>query len=162
MHKHTDRLPEGLEEVATRLRDERFQASPLELDRIKLAARTRAARPERRGGILRTRSITALVAMLFMVGGTGSVVAGGGGGSWGHDNAAKGQYKPPCKDDHGKGKGKGKGGQGNGGKHCDDSDDGHGGGHGGGGHGGGGGDSDGGHGGGGGYGGGHGKGSWKP
>jgi hypothetical protein len=92
-----DDIPEELAEVAARMRNERPQASALELDRIKLAAKSRVARHERRGGIvLRTRSITAVVAMLIMVGGTGSVIAGGGGGYGGGGNAGHGQYKPPC------------------------------------------------------------------
>ena len=90
-----DELPEDLADVAALLRAERPRASALELDRIKLAAASRAARHQRKGGlVLRTRSITAVVAMLIMVGGTGSVIAGGGGSSGG--DAGRGQYKPPC------------------------------------------------------------------
>jgi hypothetical protein len=93
-------LPEELADVAARMRNERPQASALELDRIKLAAKSRVARNERRGGIvLRTRSITAVVAMLIMVGGTGSVIAGGGGYGGGGD-AGHGQYRPPCGKKH--------------------------------------------------------------
>jgi hypothetical protein len=103
MPNHNE-LPEDLRDVAARLRSERAQASPFELDNIKLAAKSRAARHDRRGGVLRTRSITALVAMMLMAGSTGTVLAGGGGSGHG-GNAGHGQYQ--CKDNNGHGKGKG-------------------------------------------------------
>jgi hypothetical protein len=145
----TNRLTAELEEVAVRLREQRAELTPLELDRIKLRAKAGASRPAswipKKGMAMRARILTLVVACLLF----GGTAAGGlAGGSWGghNDNAGHGQYG--C-DSNGHGNGHGKGGKND---RCDDSDGGHQGGGGGKdsdrGHGGGGNNSDRGHGGG--------------
>src|SRR3954468_23461279 len=92
-----DNLPDDLQDVARRLREERREASPLELDRIKMDAMSRARSRSfvPRGG-LRSRLVVALTSLALVGGATGGVIAGTNGGkSNGKDNnAAQKQYKP--------------------------------------------------------------------
>ena len=96
-HWDENRLPDDLQRVADRLRDERTEASALELDQIKLRARRQSSgsagvRPK--GFVLRSRVLTVFVVVGLMAGTTGGVIATGGGGGGG--SSAKSQYKPGC------------------------------------------------------------------
>jgi hypothetical protein len=88
-HHDQERLPVELAEIAQQLRDERPQASPLELDRIKLEVQSRARRPaQRRESFMRSRLVitTMLVIGVLMSGaGAGLAVSGvSGDGSAGN------------------------------------------------------------------------------
>ena len=75
-------LPEDLAEIADRLRRERAEPSPLELDRIKLQAMSRAGRPSKRlskPGLVRTRLVTAVVASALLIAGAGAIGGATGG-----------------------------------------------------------------------------------
>jgi hypothetical protein len=120
-HSRHDPLPDGLRDIAELLQEQRVEATPLELDRIKAQAMRRASRRAsgnwvpRKGLGMRARVLTPLVAALLFGGTVAGGIAGGGGGKG--DNAGEGQYG--C-DGHG-----GKGGYGGyGGKRdrCDDDD----------------------------------------
>jgi hypothetical protein len=106
-----ERLPAELEEFGQRLRDERPQPSPLELDRIKTRAMTqasRAASPRMKGRPMKSRLASILVVAGLLVGGTSGVLAATGGipGSGGNSNsAANSQYCPPSSPGGGKPKG---------------------------------------------------------
>lgn len=95
-HWDENRLPDELRDVADRLREERPEASALELDRMKTRAMSAAARPSRQKGFaVRSRGLAIGLTLALMVGGTGGVIAAGGGGGGGN-SAAKSQYKPGC------------------------------------------------------------------
>src|SRR4051812_33432119 len=96
-------MPDEFGDVISRLEDERAQATPLELDQIKTRAMSRAqrraTRPTVRGAHMRRTFIVALATFSLMAGGTGAVIAGGGGKSDGDNdaddqgnNAGKKQY----------------------------------------------------------------------
>src|SRR5690349_17798225 len=98
-------LPDEFGDVAARLEAEREQATPLELDQIKLRAMSRAQRrassPRVRGAHMRRTLVVAIATFSLMVGGTGAVIAGGdsksdGNNGKGNDNkdnnAGKKQY----------------------------------------------------------------------
>src|SRR4051812_4181105 len=90
-----DNLPDELRDVARRLREERREATPLELDRIKMTAMSRArARSSAPRGRVRTRVVVALTSLALVGGATGGVIAAGNGGKSKDDNAAKKQYQP--------------------------------------------------------------------
>ena len=95
---HEDRLPEHLLEVADRLREERVQVSPLELDQIKLRARAQAARGRRsstlgrKGLPLRSRVVTLALTALLIGGTTAGGIAAAGGGGNGLSSGS--QYRP--------------------------------------------------------------------
>jgi len=76
--KHDPRMDE-LEGVAQRLRDERPQASPLELDRIKTTAMARAKAGTRRGTVGARRLAVAGLTVGLLAAGTGGVLAGQSG-----------------------------------------------------------------------------------
>jgi hypothetical protein len=94
----------GHDELIRRLRQERSQASGLELDRIKQRARAQAARSHapasrQQGGLfVKSRIVTlALVLGLMTAGTTAGVLAGGTDDLLGvANNAANDQYKPGC------------------------------------------------------------------
>ena len=90
-----EQLPHELEEIAARLREERPQASALELDRIKTRAMAQAATSRPKGLVLRSRSLAAMLTVALMAAGTGGVIAAGGNGN-GNGNASNSQYKPGC------------------------------------------------------------------
>jgi hypothetical protein len=104
------RLPDDLHEVAARLRQERAEATPLELDRMKLLAMRRAAQPvstpRRRGRMARSRLASPVLAAALLL--TGVVaIAGTTGGtpfSTGGSNAASvnSQYCPASSQQPGK------------------------------------------------------------
>ena len=101
-HGNEDHLPEDVREVAAWLRRERPRASALELDRMKLEARSRAARKPtgfglRRGKvrIMRAKVVTLmLVAGLMASGGTAAVIAGHDQGQGKSQDSGKSQYRP--------------------------------------------------------------------
>ena len=101
------RLPPELEELGNRLRDERPEATPLELDRMKTAAMARASRSfsrQGKGPIMKSRLAGVLVAGAVIVGGTGGVMAATGGnpGSGGSSaSAPNNQYCPPTSNNPG-------------------------------------------------------------
>jgi hypothetical protein len=105
---HEEKLPAELEEFGQRLRDERPQPSPLELDRIKtraMAQASRAASSRMKGTPMKSRLVSILVVAGLVVGGTGSVLAATGGipGSAGTSgSASKTQYCPPTSPGAGK------------------------------------------------------------
>jgi hypothetical protein len=101
INRDNDRLPDDVLDVVTQLRENRPEASALELDRIKQRARAQALRPSNRtkGHLLRSRLTVALLSLGLMVGGTSGVIAAKGGNGK-SNGAAKSQYKPgygPCK-----------------------------------------------------------------
>src|SRR2546423_14958148 len=101
MGDRTDQgLPQDLAEVGELLRENRATASGLELDQIKLQARTRARRRHgsqqlRRGVNVRSRGVTLVLTLLLLGGTTAGGMAWGGGGNDNGDGAAKAQYRPP-------------------------------------------------------------------
>ena len=74
-------VPEELHEVAARLRDERAEASALELDRAKLTAMTRGSRERRvkERHALRPRAASTVVAAALLISGVAWVGGGAGG-----------------------------------------------------------------------------------
>lgn len=101
MNRDHDHLPDDVLDVVQQLRENRPEASALELDRIKQRARAQALRPSNRtkGHLLRSRLTVALLSLGLMAGTTGGVIAAKGGNGKG-GGAAKSQYKPgvgPCK-----------------------------------------------------------------
>lgn len=104
------RHPDDLRDIAARLRQERPEATPLELDRMKLVAMKRAAgpvsTPRKRGRIARSRLASpALAAALLLAG--AAAIAGTTGGtpfSSGGSNAASvnSQYCPASSQQPGK------------------------------------------------------------
>ena len=128
---HGKRLPRDLEQIGERLREERPEASPLDLDRIKtLAIQRAAANAPMKGHGMKPRLVSVLVAAGILVGGAGGVMAATGGvpGS-GHSSSSSsndqygggggggGQDQQPCPPASGNGNGGGNGhghGQGNG------------------------------------------------
>jgi hypothetical protein len=97
------RLPAELHEVAERLRLERAEATPLELDRMKLLAMSRAAREDsrapRRSWIARSRLASPVLAGALLLAGVAAIAGGVGevpfssGGS--NASSANSQYCPP-------------------------------------------------------------------
>jgi hypothetical protein len=111
MPRKNDAHKDELQGVAQRLRSERPEASPLELDRIKTTAMSRANSGARRGVGAR-RLATAGLTVGLLAAGTGSVLAGGGSDP-SHGNAATAQYGNVCEAGNFNGNG---GNGGNGGK----------------------------------------------
>src|SRR4051812_44592507 len=96
------------ESLERRLRAERPELSPIELDGIKQRAMAKAARPGGRRMTLRMRLVSgALVAGLVATGG-GAVLAASGGSS-SHGSSANSQYCPPSSPAAGKPKHQGGG-----------------------------------------------------
>jgi len=100
-NSHEDRVPADLQHVVEMLREQRPEASPLELDRIKLRAKARGARTQpsfatRQKGLTMMRSRIAVTSMLTLgvfMSGTGATLAVSGiSGS-----AASAQYGTPPK-----------------------------------------------------------------
>jgi hypothetical protein len=108
-------LPAELEQFGEGLRDERPQASALELDRIKtraMAQAARAASARAKGPFMKARVASILVVLGLVMGGTGGVLAATGGvpGSGGSSGSASNdQYCPPSSNDAGKPKHEGGG-----------------------------------------------------
>jgi hypothetical protein len=108
MPRKHDAHKDELEGVAQRLRDERPQANPLDLDRIKTTAMARAKAGSARSGRAGTRRLAvAGLTVGLLVATTGGVLAGEGGhgkskGSSG-GNAANAQYGGECNISNGSG-----------------------------------------------------------
>ena len=102
MPRKHDAHKDELEGVAQRLRNERPQASPLELDRIKTTAMSRAQAGARRGGASARRFAIAGLTVGLMAAGTGGVLASVGSDST-HGNAATAQYGSACDTNNGNG-----------------------------------------------------------
>ncbi len=108
MPRKHDAHKDELEGVAQRLRTERPQASPLELDRIKTTAMSRAQAGARRGGASARRFAIAGLTVGLMAAGTGGVLASVGSDST-HGNAATAQYGSACDTNNGNGNSTGSG-----------------------------------------------------
>src|SRR3954471_23674519 len=93
-------LSQELADVGDLLRENRARPSALELDAIKLQAKTRASRRTRSSGQLRrgvnvrSRGVTAVLALLLIGGTTAGGIAGGGHDSGG-GSSSDAQYQPP-------------------------------------------------------------------
>jgi len=94
MRERHEQLPDDLAEVVVRLRAERVEATPLELDRVKQRVLATRRRPV--GGLRRARLTTAVMA-IGLVGTTGVAFAASGGpvDGAGDRPAASSQYCPP-------------------------------------------------------------------
>jgi hypothetical protein len=93
MRKETDKDFAEFDGVIDRLRADRHEASPLELDQMKTRAVSQATRHSTpRRGFMRTRLATLLVAGVITAGTTGGVIAHGGDGNSNGDNASNSQY----------------------------------------------------------------------
>jgi hypothetical protein len=95
MPRKYDARKDELEGVAQRLRDERPEASPLDLDRIKTTAMSRAKAGSRRGSAGARRLAVASLTVGLLAAGTGGVLAGQSHGKGG-GNAANAQYGGEC------------------------------------------------------------------
>ena len=113
MRRKNDAHKEELEGVAQRLRNERPEASPLQLDQIKMSAMSRAKAGTRRHKAGARRLATAGLTIGLLAAGTGGVIAGGGGGG-NHGNASNTQYGSNCIAGNGNGNGNAGDGNGNG------------------------------------------------
>jgi hypothetical protein len=102
MPRKHDAHRDELEGVAERLRSERPQASPLDLDRIKTTAMARAKAESRGGRVGARRFAVAGLTVGLMAAGTGGVIASSGSGST-HSNAAVAQYGSSCDTNNGNG-----------------------------------------------------------
>jgi hypothetical protein len=94
MPRKYDAHKDELEGVAQRLRDERPTASPLELDRIKTTAMSRAQAGTRRGRVGARRLAIASLTVGLLAAGTGGVLAHNSDQNGG--NAAIAQYGGNC------------------------------------------------------------------
>ncbi|MEK6228440.1 MAG: hypothetical protein AABM31_03825, partial [Actinomycetota bacterium] len=82
--------------MADRLRESRRVATPLELDELKLRARSQAARQRTSSGgsLMKSRlALTALIVVGAMMSGTGATLAISGSSS--SDNAPEAEYTTP-------------------------------------------------------------------
>jgi hypothetical protein len=105
MRRKNDADKEELEGVAQRLRNERPEASPLQLDQIKMSAMSRAKAGSRRHKAGARRLATAGLAIGLLAAGTGGVIAGGDGGHHGGGSisASNTQYDSECDISNGSG-----------------------------------------------------------
>ena len=106
MRRKNDAHKEELEGVAQRLRNERPEASPLQLDQIKTSAMSRAKAGTRRRSAGARRLATAGLTIGLLAAGTGGVIAGGGGhhhGGSGGTSASNTQYGGECNINNGNG-----------------------------------------------------------
>ena len=95
MDLHDEQLPDGLDPVVERLRACRADPSELEVDQLKQRILARAATSRTKGISMRSRVIAVLVGVGLVAGGTGGVLAAGGGAG-GNQSASQSQYKPGC------------------------------------------------------------------
>jgi hypothetical protein len=106
MRRKNDANKEELEGVAQRLRNERPEASPLQLDQIKMSAMSRAKAGTRRRSAGARRLATAGLTIGLLAAGTGGVIAGAnnkGGHSGGNTSASSTQYGGECNITNGSG-----------------------------------------------------------
>jgi hypothetical protein len=95
MQRKNDAHQDELEGVAQHLRNERPEVSPLELDRIKTTAMSRAQSGPARGRADARRLAVASLTVGLIAAGTGGVIASVGSGPT-HSNAAIAQYSANC------------------------------------------------------------------
>ena len=95
-----NRTPAELEQIETRLRADRYEASPLDLDRIKLQAIRQVERSRtslyarKKGSFMKSRlALTLVLVAGFMLSTTGATLAISG--SSGSGSASNSQYTPP-------------------------------------------------------------------
>src|ERR1700754_173139 len=104
-HSNRNRTPAELQEIENALRAERHEASPLELDRIKLQAIRQAERPRtslkaKKGTFMKSRlALTCLLVAGFMLSTTCATLAISGSSSSG--SAADNQYVQPHNEEGG-------------------------------------------------------------
>jgi hypothetical protein len=105
MRRKNDADKEELEGVAQRLRNERPEASPLQLDQIKTSAMSRAKAGSRRHSAGARRLATAGLTIGLLAAGTGGVIAGQDGHGHGGSNtsASNTQYGGECNINNGNG-----------------------------------------------------------
>jgi hypothetical protein len=106
MRRKNDAHKDELEGVAQRLRNERPEASPLQLDQIKTSAMSRAKAGTRRRSAGARRLATAGLTIGLLAAGTGGVIAGQDhhhGNSGGNINASNTQYGGECNISNGSG-----------------------------------------------------------
>lgn len=84
---HEDHEPEDVQEVVRRLRENRAQLEPIELDRIKTRVMARARPPQAGGATLGGRITVALLTLGLVGAGAGGVMAGSGGPTGGSSSA---------------------------------------------------------------------------
>jgi hypothetical protein len=113
-NSNRDRIPAELQDIEETLRANRHEASPLELDRIKLQAIRQAAqqRPSflarQKGAFMKSRlAMMLVIAAGFMLSTTGAGLAISGSSSSG--SAAESQYTPAGVEEHGGHKPEGQG-----------------------------------------------------
>jgi hypothetical protein len=101
-HFNDNRVPDDLQHVVEQLRDQRPEATALELDRIKLRAMARAKgapklTPIGKGRFMRSRLVSLMLAVGVLAGGTGAMAVSGGTGVFKHHSRASinSQYCPP-------------------------------------------------------------------
>jgi len=96
MQDNESHLPDDLREVAHRVRAQRVEATPLELDRIKRRALHQASRnPITKEGPFMRKRIAQLITVALLVlgvGGTFAIAGNGGGTSKPQPSAAQTQY----------------------------------------------------------------------
>lgn len=121
MRRKNEKHEPELEGIAERMRAERPEASPLELDQIKLSAMSRAKAATGRANP--RRLVVAALTVGLMAAGTGGVLAAGGsGGAAG--NAASAQYSSTsvaCGNNNGNGNSGNESGNGNGNFNCNNN-----------------------------------------
>ena len=110
-HFNEKRVPDDLQHLVERLRDERPEVSALELDQIKVRALGRnRGRPKGKGQFMRSRVVSVLLAVGLLVGSTGAMAVSGTGpgGVFKHKrhhharSAPQSQYCPPKSQQPGK------------------------------------------------------------
>jgi hypothetical protein len=105
-HSNEKRVPEELQHVVERLRQERPEATAMELDQIKLRAMSRRKNAPTlassgKGRFMRSRLVSVMLAVGVLAGGTGAmaVTGAGPGGVFKHRHvlrsAPQSQYCPP-------------------------------------------------------------------
>lgn len=87
-------LSDDLQEIADRLRANRRDPTPLELDRLKVSARSRASSAPAKEPVLGSRLLALVLTGGLLIGGTGGVLAASGGNG-SKESAAESQYCPP-------------------------------------------------------------------
>ena len=101
-HFNEQRVPDDLKHVAEHLRDQRPEATALELDRIKLRAMTRAKgaatlTPIGKGRFMRSRLVSLMLVTGVLAGGAGAMAVTGSVPSLrnGPPSPPRSQYCPP-------------------------------------------------------------------
>jgi hypothetical protein len=95
MRRKRDAHTDGFDDITQRLRDDRPEASPLELDRIKTSAMSRAKVARGAGGFGARRLAVGALTVGLLAAGSGGVIAGVGA-THHSGNAAIAQYGNEC------------------------------------------------------------------